>query len=218
LAVTRGERFLPRKNYPEAKVIFVIYMYNMYNTMVSTTAKSPQSADTTSLAQIACAELQQLHDHPGSFHSFPQACRGMLLEMDGNVRCVDCDNKSPDWAAVSYGALVCINCSGKHRSLGVNNSKVRSITMDHWTYDEVVKMLEGGNRQLETFYERHSLVPTSEAFQSPQLSHDNISLMRYKTKAALFYRQKLDHHVQDMISRGPYQGRRRKRRPLGQQT
>lgn len=186
--------------------------------MVSKPVKSPQSADTISLAQLACAELEQLHDNPDSFHSFPQACLGMLLEMDGNARCVDCENMNPEWAAVSYGALVCINCSGKHRSLGVNNSKVRSITMDHWTYDEVVQMLEGGNRQLETFFERHALLPTSEGFQSPQLSHDNISLMRYKTKAALFYRQKLEHHVQNLISRGPYQGRKRKRRPLGQQS
>eukprot|EP00980_Cylindrotheca_fusiformis_P015120 scaffold4180_cov99-Cylindrotheca_fusiformis.AAC.1 len=113
--------------------------------MVSKPVKSPQSADTISLAQISCAELEELHDNPDSFHSFPQACRSMLLEMDGNARCVDCDNKNPEWAAVSYGALVCINCSGKHRSLGVNNSKVRSITMDHWTYEEVVQMLEGGN-------------------------------------------------------------------------
>jgi len=179
---------------------------------------SPQSTDVITLAEIACVELEQLRDRPNSIPSFPHACRALLLEMEGNLRCVDCGIQNPEWAAVNYGALVCINCSGKHRSLGVNNSKVRSITMDHWNYDEVVKMLEGGNKQLENFFARHSLLPTSEGFQSPQLSHDNICLMRYKTKAALFYRQHLDHYVQDLISRGPYKGRRRKRPPLGQQN
>jgi hypothetical protein len=82
--------------------------------------------------------------------------------------------------------------------------------MDHWTYDEVVQMLEGGNQQLETFFERHSLLPTSKTFQSTQLNHTNISKMRYKTKAALFYRQQLGHHVQDLTSRGPYKGRKRR--------
>jgi len=179
---------------------------------------SPQSADAISLAEIACAELEQLRDNPDAFPNFPNACKALLLEMDGNLKCIDCGIQNPEWAAVNYGALVCINCSGKHRSLGVNNSKVRSITMDQWNYDEVVKMLEGGNQQLDSFFERHSLSPTSEKFLVPQLSKDNICLMRYKTKAALFYRQHLDHHVEDLISRGPYKGRRRKRRPLGQQS
>ena len=188
------------------------------NTSKATT-HAPQSADVLSLEHIAFSELQELHSDPSSFKSFPQACKSLLLEMEGNRSCVDCDNKHPDWAAVSYGALVCIQCSGTHRSLGVNNSKVRSITMDHWTYDEVVQMLEGGNKQLERFFQRHSLNIGASSFQSPQLSQSNISKMRYKTKAALFYRQQLDHHVQDLISRGPYKGRtrRRKQRPLGRQ-
>lgn len=181
------------------------------------TKQSPLSADGSSLDQISLTELNQLREDPGCFQSFPQACKSILLEMEGNRRCLDCDNKHPEWAAVSYGALVCIQCSGNHRSLGVNNSKVRSITMDHWAYDEVVQMLEGGNRQLESFFERHSLDMGASSFQSPQLNHSNVSKMRYKTKAALFYRQQLNQHVQDLISKGPYKGRRRKRRLLGRQ-
>jgi ADP-ribosylation factor GTPase-activating protein 1 len=85
--------------------------------------------------------------------------------MEGNA--IDCGRNNPEWAAVSYGALVCLYvsygalvclyCSGNHRSLGVNVSTVRSITMDHWSADEILKVLEGGNRQLHTFYQGHSL-------------------------------------------------------------
>lgn len=88
---------------------------------------------------------------------FPPACRAILINMEGNATCIDCGRNNPEWAAVSYGALVCLYCSGNHRSLGVNVSTVRSITMDHWSADEILKVLEGGNRQLHTFYQGHSL-------------------------------------------------------------
>jgi hypothetical protein len=40
----------------------------------------------------------------------------------GNRRCVDCKASNPQWAAISFGALLCIDCSGRHRHLGVNVS------------------------------------------------------------------------------------------------
>jgi hypothetical protein len=199
-------------------------------------AASPQSADALGMSQISEAELKELYQvafrEGGSgsnahatytstiiTQSFPVACRAMLLEIEGNSRCLDCSKQNPEWAAVSYGAMVCLQCAGHHRSLGVNVSTVRSVTMDHWRYDEVVKMLEGGNRQLSAFFQRHALGRECVEFQSPQLNRSNIASMRYKTKAALFYRQQLDHHVQHLLQQGPYKGRKRtKRRPLGTQA
>jgi hypothetical protein len=36
----------------------------------------------------------------------------------------------PDWASINLGVMMCIECSGIHRSLGVHVSKVRSLTLD----------------------------------------------------------------------------------------
>ena len=45
----------------------------------------------------------------------------------------------PDWASINLGILVCIECSGIHRSLGVHVSKVRSLTLDKWE-EQTVKV------------------------------------------------------------------------------
>ena len=62
-------------------------------------------------------------DNPDAkYHSFPSACLSLLKALPGNGRCIDCGDHDPQWATVSYGALLCLNCSGRHRSLGVQVS------------------------------------------------------------------------------------------------
>lgn len=52
-------------------------------------------------------------------------------------RCVDCKAIYPQWSAVSFGILVCLVCAGKHRSLGVSTSFVKSLGMDSWSQSEL---------------------------------------------------------------------------------
>ncbi|GER39248.1 Arf-GAP with GTPase [Striga asiatica] len=54
----------------------------------------------------------------------------VLRKVCGNERCADCGAPEPDWASLNLGVLVCIECSGVHRNLGVHISKVRSLTLD----------------------------------------------------------------------------------------
>lgn len=48
----------------------------------------------------------------------------VLRKVFGNDKCADCGAPEPDWASLNLGVLVCIECSGVHRNLGVHISKV----------------------------------------------------------------------------------------------
>jgi len=87
--------------------------------------------------------------------------------------------------------------------------------MDSWSHEQIMAMLEGGNEQLQDFFMRHKL---SEVYieestsSSAKITKDNVRLMRYKTKAALFYRQQLNMHIRQVLDAGAYRGRAASRR------
>jgi len=136
---------------------------------------------------------------------FPPACQRLLKTIPGNIFCADCGATNPQWATITYGALLCLNCSGRHRSLGVQLSVVRSIHMDSWSHKDVLAMLEGGNTQLNQFFDRHDLSMSS----TTRNTHDKeIKVVdRYETNAAKFYRKNLSLHVTHVKESGIYKGR-----------
>lgn len=49
--------------------------------------------------------------------------------MKGNDACADCGAADPDWASLNLGILLCIECSGVHRNMSVQISKVGSTLL-----------------------------------------------------------------------------------------
>ena len=67
--------------------------------------------------------------------SLMQEIMPQIQENHANRVCADCLSVDPSWGVVNLGIMVCIECSGVHRSMGILVSKVRSLELDRsiWT-------------------------------------------------------------------------------------
>lgn len=74
-----------------------------------------------------------------------------LKMLNANHFCADCNTKFPLWATVTFGIFICMDCSARHRSYGPQISFVRSINMDDWSQEEMLKMELGGNKRFKNF-------------------------------------------------------------------
>lgn len=112
-----------------------------------------------------------------------------IRSLPGNDRCCDCDKASPQWASLTFGILVCLECSGVHRGLGVHISFIRSLTLDGWSGEQVKRMLlAGGNDVFKHHFEYATKISPVEKGVSKYAStfayHYRISL-NYKLEGRL---------------------------------
>ncbi|KAI4731735.1 ArfGap-domain-containing protein [Aureobasidium sp. EXF-10728] len=68
-----------------------------------------------------------------------------LLKVPGNDRCADCAARNPAWSSWSLGIFLCMSCAAIHRKMGTHISKVKSLSMDSWSPDQVDNMKRVGN-------------------------------------------------------------------------
>nr|CAB3453917.1 unnamed protein product [Digitaria exilis] len=94
----------------------------------------------------------------------------LLRKVAGNGNCADCGSPEPDWASLNLGVLLCIECSGVHRNMGVHISKVRSLTLDVRVWEpSVINLFQSlGNAFANTVWEE--MLPSSSCADHGDIS------------------------------------------------
>ena len=106
-----------------------------------------------------------------------------LKEDPENNKCIECDRENPTFASINNGCLMCPVCVQSHTALGVQISRIKSISGD-WTLEDLKLMTAGGNSSLKVFFDHYNITNTPPNF-------------KYLTRASFFYREMLAVVAQD---------------------
>lgn len=113
---------------------------------------------------------QQAGEPNDSGHSLLDLQRSIIRAvraMPGNQVCCDCGSTNdPTWLSTNFGIIVCIECSGSHRELGVHISRIQSLTLDRLSTSQLLLARHMGNQMFNeimenTLDERDKLTPES---------------------------------------------------------
>ncbi len=85
----------------------------------------------------------------------PETPMEVLMKVEANRTCADCGAPDPEWASINLGIVICIECSGIHRSLGTHISKVRGVKLDSdvWDAEMLAYMTAIGNAEANAVWE-----------------------------------------------------------------
>ncbi|KAG5929001.1 hypothetical protein E4U42_007498 [Claviceps africana] len=113
-----------------------------------------------------------------------KALQDLVHNIPGNNQCADCHARNPAWASWSLGVFLCMRCAAIHRKLGTHISKVKSLSMDSWSNEQVDNMRKVGNVASNQIY-------------NPESKHPPVPVDVDEADSAMerFIRQKYIHNV-----------------------
>lgn len=114
------------------------------------TPSPPTNANSVNRRTTVGARPSYIRSESHGYEENPSKLLQTIRDADqGNKWCADCGSTlKVEWVSINLGIVLCIECSGIHRSLGTHISKIRSLTLDvnSFSNDIVEILLQIGNR------------------------------------------------------------------------
>ncbi|XP_077409712.1 arf-GAP with SH3 domain, ANK repeat and PH domain-containing protein 2-like isoform X2 [Vanacampus margaritifer] len=85
------------------------------------------------------------HEGDNIVQELSKAIVADVKKMDGNRVCCDCGAHGASWLSTNLGVLICIECSGIHREIGVHYSRIQSLDLDVLGTSELLLAKNVGN-------------------------------------------------------------------------
>ncbi|KAJ1660196.1 Protein gts1 [Dispira simplex] len=104
-----------------------------------------------------------------------------MAKEPGNTVCADCGQSGPRWASWNLGVFLCIRCSGLHRKMGTHISRVKSISLDVWTPEQIESIQSKGNTKVNDHYN-----PNPQLHPPPSGDREMEQYIRNKYERKLF--------------------------------
>ena len=108
----------------------------------------------------------------------------LILEIQGNNFCNDCNKLNPRWASVINGVFLCAKCARFHQKFDKKVSIIKSLEADLWSKEEINFIRLGGNKRFNSLLAEYNII----------LNKENIQY-KYYTKIAEYYRNFLKSQV-----------------------
>lgn len=122
-----------------------------------------------------------------------------LLSRPENSFCADCKAKGASWASMGFGVFLCINCSGVHRSFGMQITRVRSTKLDSWTKADAKTMEIVGNKVANLYWE-HQIIYHKKNHM--YFEDNKVDYIKQKYIMKLFIKKGGSNPVDILVDRG----------------
>ncbi|WWD20535.1 hypothetical protein CI109_105011 [Kwoniella shandongensis] len=110
-----------------------------------------------------------------------------VLKLPGNDTCADCHAPAPRWASVNLGIFLCVGCASIHRKMGTHKSRVKSVTLDTWTRDQIVSVRTIGNTASNQIYNpNEKLHPPPSSYGAEERDSEIEKYIRRKYEQGAF--------------------------------
>ncbi|XP_033727336.1 arf-GAP with SH3 domain, ANK repeat and PH domain-containing protein 2-like isoform X2 [Pecten maximus] len=102
-----------------------------------------------------------------------------VRRLPGNSMCCDCNAPEPEWLSTNLGVLICLECCGIHRQLGVHISRTQSLVIDELGTSQLLIARVVGNGYFNDILEAKLDPSTKPTLSSPMEERSNFIKSKY---------------------------------------